>query len=516
VPNDLDQDYLSDAEEIYVGSNFLYDYSLPGITDNLYWTSRFKAIIDALPTSPQTNQPYREDHYALGLETCSVCSALINMGFVRLINPLRQMQMDVPYIGLHFLDNHCFSYEGSIHSSRIDVSLLKKILFPYDINHLLPVSGDTDGDGLTDAEEDSLYFDPNNPDTNGDGLPDGAEVAEQLTRLLPLLTDTPDSAHSFFTYWPVFGSENCEICGGTYNMGHIEFRNPENGKVYQIHFNGLHSLAHGSFAYSGNVWPNQRADAVELYRTMKTHILHVSNDSDNDGLTDSEESVFGYDPDNNDSNGDGICDGMDLALTMYSFMESLPRHSIPAGPYILEYPAFGHWNCLICGEAVNMGYMELHNKNISQNPEVISYYAYHFLRKGSFAHEGRIDFGQWFSERLNPVQLAHYLEIPVDIPGQPPNSPSQTFRLHQNYPNPFNNDTVIKFSVFRKSNIKITIYDVFGKKVKTVYSGAIDAGDHEVRWDGKSIQGLSLASGFYFYELECGQERLFKKMLMLK
>jgi hypothetical protein len=518
VSNDLDQDFLSDAEEIYVGSNFFYEYTLPWYmySDNVYWTSRFKAIIDGLPTSPQSDQPYREDYYMFGSETCQKCGIDVNMGFVRLINPLRQMQMDIPYIGLHFLDNYCFSYDGSMHSSRIDLSTLKKILMPYDSLHVLPVAGDADGDGLTDSEEDSLYFDPNNPDTDGDGLPDGAEVAEQLTRLLPLLTDTPDSVHSHYTYWPVFGVENCEICGGTYNMGHIEFRNPENGKVNQIHFNGLHSLAHGSFAYDGTTHPNQRADAVELYRTMKTHMLHIPNDSDNDGLADDEEASFGYDPNNNDSNNDGIYDGMDLALTMYSFIESLPRHSIPAGPYILEYPAFGHWNCLLCGEAVNMGYMELHNKYISQNPEVINYYAYHFLSKGSFAHEGRIDFGQWFSERLNPLQLAQYLEIPVDIPGQPPNSSNQTFQLHQNYPNPFNSQTVIKFSVIRKSNIKIAIYDVFGKKVKTLYSGVIDAGDHEVRWSGKNKRGFNLSSGFYFYELVYGQERLIKKMLLIK
>jgi hypothetical protein len=518
VANDLDQDFLSDAEEIYVGSNFFYEYTLPWYmySDNVYWTSRFKAVIDALPTTPQSDRPYREDYYMFGSETCQKCGIDINMGFVRLINPLRQMQIDIPYIGLHFLDYYCFSYSGSLHASRIDLSTLKKILMPYDSSHVLQVVGDTDGDGLTDAEEDSLYFDSNNPDSNGDGLPDGAEVAEQLIRLLPLLKDTPDSAHSRFTYWPVFGVENCEICGATHNMGHIEFRNPENGKVYQIHFNGLHGLAHGSFAYDGSVWPNQRADAVELYRTMKTHMLHISNDSDNDGLTDSEESRFGYDPANRDSDNDGICDGMDLALYMNSILESLPRHYIPNGPYILEYPTFGHWNCLLCGEAVNMGYMELHNHNVSQEPEIISYYAYHFMSKGSFANEGRIDFSQWMEGRLNPIRLAQYLEIPVDIPGQPSDPSHLTFELYQNYPNPFNNETVIKFYFNRTANIKLTIFDVFGKRIQTLYSGAIGKGEHIVRWNGKNEQGVTLSSGFYFYELVSDQERLIKKMLLLK
>ncbi|MFP2964292.1 hypothetical protein ACLEPN_42965, partial [Myxococcus sp. 1LA] len=38
------------------------------------------------------------------------------------------------------------------------------------------VAVDTDGDGLSDAEEIALGTDPNNPDTDGDGLPDGIEV----------------------------------------------------------------------------------------------------------------------------------------------------------------------------------------------------------------------------------------------------------------------------------------------------------------------------------------------------
>ena len=73
--------------------------------------------------------------------------------------------------------------------------------------------------------------------------------------------------------------------------------------------------------------------------------------------------------------------------------------------------------------------------------------------------------------------------------------------MHQNYPNPFNNKTVIKFLVLKKANIKIAIYDIFGKKVKTLYSGVIGTGDHEVRWDGKNEQGGAMSSGFYFYEL---------------
>ena len=516
VPQDLDQDYLSDAEEVYVGSNFFDAYTLPGITDNLYWTGYFKAMIDALPTTPQTNQPYREDYYMYGLETCQKCGVEVNMGYVRIINPMRQMQLDIPFIGLHYLDYHCFSYEGNLHTGRVNLDSLKQILFPYQSMHMLPVTGDTDQDGLTDAEEDSLYFDANNADTNGDSLPDGAEVAEQLIRLFPKLKEQGDQIHSHFVYQPVFGVENCTICGATHNMGYIEFHNPENGRTYQIHFNGLHALAHGSFAYDGSTSPNQRADAVELYRTMKTHSLHIQNDSDQDGLTDDEELYFGFDPNLMDSDGDGICDGMDLAIQMNTVLESLPTQYVPNGPYIIHHYTFGHWNCLLCGKDVNMGFMELFNSAISPDPIVISYYAHHFLKKGSFAYEGRIDNGQWLEGRLDPIMLAEHLEIVVNQATPNPQIVGQTFVLEQNYPNPFNSETVIGLYIPQNSFIELSIYNILGENIRTLHKDKISHGHHTFQWDGTNNAGKQLPSGIYFYQLHSGQEFISKKMFLLK
>jgi len=516
VPQDLDQDYLADAEEVYLGTNFFYSYTLPGITDNLYWTGYFKFLIDVLPTTPQTSQPYREDYYANGLETCQICGAPVNMGFVRIINPMRQLQQDIPFMGLHFLDSHCFSYDGTIHSGRVDVGQLKKILYPYQPAHMIPVAGDADQDGLTDAEEDSLNFDPGNVDTNADSVPDGAEVAEQLTRLLPKLKDHSDQIHTHFVYHPLFGMENCTVCGAELNMGHIEFHNPENGRTFQIHFNGLHTLAHGGFSYDGTAWPNQRADAVKLYRTMKTHSLHIENDADDDGLTDEEEIYFGFDPNVMDSDGDNICDGMDLALQMNTILDGLPTQVVPNGPYVIHHPTFGHWNCLLCGEAVNMGFMELFNSTVAADPLNISYYAHHFLKKGSFAHEGRIDYGQWMEGRVDPITLARYLELVVNQGIPPSVTTGQTFLLEQNFPNPFNSETMIRFYLPRNSFIELSIFNILGENVRSLSAEKLSQGNHTLRWDGTDNSGKPLASGIYVYQLNAGQTTLSKKMFLLR
>jgi hypothetical protein len=510
VTPDLDLDYLSDAEEVYVGSSVFSAYTIPGITDNINWTQFFKVLIDALPTTSQTDRPYRQDFHTWGFETCQKCGANVDMGFVRLINPMQNLHMDIPYLGLHYLEYHSFSFAGSLHNGRVNLDSLKQILFPYQSTHMLSVFGDSDHDGLTDSEEDSLNFDPNNYDTNGDSIPDGAEVAAQLIRLFPQLKDTTDGLHTRITLNLMDGVENCQVCGATHNMGSIEFRNPENGRVSQIHFNGLHALAHGSFAYNGTTWPDQRISAVELYRTMKTHHLFIQDDRDQDGLTDDEETHFGYNPDLPDSDGDGICDGMDLALTMKTVLDSLPTSPGGIGPNVVHHPTYGVWNCLLCGEPVNMGFLEIWHPHIN-GPFTMSYYAYHFLEKGSFAYEGRIDNGQWQAGRLDPFQLAAYLDFTSGIPIDKKDTAISDFTLHQNYPNPFNSTTKISWQLSRLATgqavgreVKLKIFNLLGQEVRTLVNERQRAGNHSVVWDGRDDTGKELASGIYLYRLFVG------------
>jgi hypothetical protein len=114
------------------------------------------------------------------------------------------------------------------------------------------------------------------------------------------------------------------------------------------------------------------------------------------------------------------------------------------------------------------------------------------------------------------VRLASYLEIPVNIPGEPGNIKPASFKLYQNYPNPFNNETVIRVFLSEKVSVVLTVYDAFGRKVRTLYTGPKVKGLHRFKWDGKDSVGRSLASGVYFYELISGEERLTKKMLIIK
>ena len=90
------------------------------------------------------------------------------------------------------------------------------------------------------------------------------------------------------------------------------------------------------------------------------------------------------------------------------------------------------------------------------------------------------------------------------------------FELAQNYPNPFNPTTTIRFDLPKKSNVKLTIYNVLGQQVSTLFDGEQPAGEYAATWDGTSQTGVKVSSGTYFYKLEADGFVSTKKMLLLK
>ena len=71
--------------------------------------------------------------------------------------------------------------------------------------------------------------------------------------------------------------------------------------------------------------------------------------------------------------------------------------------------------------------------------------------------------------------------------------PVRSVRLYQNHPNPFNPSTTIPFTVpggvETRRGVQLAVYDVSGALVKTLVSGALAGGRHEVRWDGRNERG---------------------------
>lgn len=98
----------------------------------------------------------------------------------------------------------------------------------------------------------------------------------------------------------------------------------------------------------------------------------------------------------------------------------------------------------------------------------------------------------------------------------PKNMPAK-YNLAQNYPNPFNPSTTIKFSMAKSGLVTLVIYNAIGQKIRTLVNRQITAGNHEVKWDGRDSNGLTVSSGIYFYRISAGSNfTASKKMILLK
>ena len=95
------------------------------------------------------------------------------------------------------------------------------------------------------------------------------------------------------------------------------------------------------------------------------------------------------------------------------------------------------------------------------------------------------------------------------------NTPKK-YTIKQNYPNPFNTSTKIEYSYQYDFKIKISIYNILGKKVITLVDERKLAGNYQVTWNGKNSDGEIVPSGIYFYKTELDNVTKLMKMVFVK
>ena len=89
--------------------------------------------------------------------------------------------------------------------------------------------------------------------------------------------------------------------------------------------------------------------------------------------------------------------------------------------------------------------------------------------------------------------------------------------LRQNYPNPFNPETRIRYELPSPQRVQVAVFDVQGRLVAKLEDAPESAGEHAVRWDGRTRDGAQAASGVYFYRLTTsGGYSESKPMVMVK
>ena len=87
----------------------------------------------------------------------------------------------------------------------------------------------------------------------------------------------------------------------------------------------------------------------------------------------------------------------------------------------------------------------------------------------------------------------------------------EEFALYQNFPNPFNPSTVITFDVKDVHDVKLQIFDLSGRLVKTLVNNKTSPGRHQVVFDASS-----LSSGVYLLRMQAGYFIETKKITLIK
>jgi hypothetical protein len=85
-----------------------------------------------------------------------------------------------------------------------------------------------------------------------------------------------------------------------------------------------------------------------------------------------------------------------------------------------------------------------------------------------------------------------------------------------NTPNPFNPSTLIRYEISRDGPVQLFVYDATGRVLRRLVDGRVEAGRHEMSWDGRDGSGQRVASGIYFYKLIASGDSYSRKMVLVK
>jgi hypothetical protein len=85
-----------------------------------------------------------------------------------------------------------------------------------------------------------------------------------------------------------------------------------------------------------------------------------------------------------------------------------------------------------------------------------------------------------------------------------------------NHPNPFNPATLITFGVAQSQWVEIQVIDVRGQKIRSLWNGDLNEGQHQILWNGRDDNGQSVSSGLYLYQVKSGSSTVTGKMVLAR
>jgi uncharacterized delta-60 repeat protein len=117
-----------------------------------------------------------------------------------------------------------------------------------------------------------------------------------------------------------------------------------------------------------------------------------------------------------------------------------------------------------------------------------------------------------------PIQLSvtGQTNVVVSVVSRQHESLPEAFALHANVPNPFNPSTTIKYDLAEATEVRVEIFDLLGKHVRTLVNQRQAAGRYAVSWDGRNENGQVVTSGVFIYQLRAGHFAQSRKMMLVR
>jgi subtilisin family serine protease len=130
------------------------------------------------------------------------------------------------------------------------------------------------------------------------------------------------------------------------------------------------------------------------------------------------------------------------------------------------------------------------------------------LRAGAITDQytGTVPNTTWGFGKLRIANSINLITTGVDEWTEP-----ASFILDQNFPNPFNPATTIQFDLPVSDHVKLVVYDMLGREVRTLLDERLSAGQHSVRFEAEDV-----STGVYIYRLSIGATFVTRKMVLLK
>ena len=95
-------------------------------------------------------------------------------------------------------------------------------------------------------------------------------------------------------------------------------------------------------------------------------------------------------------------------------------------------------------------------------------------------------------------------------------SKPRQIKIQALYPNPFNNSIILDYILFKDSNVKIVIFDIYGNLIKNLFAGEQTTGLKSIKWNATNNKGKIVSAGTYIVRIRTEDFTKTKKMIFVK